>query len=481
MNVNKPKAIQLNNYSIFLLFFIVVAIIRFFIFFPTVIDHDESTYIIIANQWLQGKIPYVANVEIKPIGIFLLFAGALKFIGNSIFSIRLITVLFIAGTAFFLYRAKALFIGKKYAMLAAMAYMVMISLHKWTWSPNTEVYFNFFTALGFYVLLYSKKPRHYFYFGIVMGMGFMVKYMVVFETVAFGLYFLIENIQGKNWQKIWKSVPLMVLGFVMPFAITAAVYYKIGYWNDFVFATITIPSNYASMHNLSRYTAKFIEILLGYLPLSILFILSMVMLAKKQVFKMSYRVLAFVWYVFVWIAIYLPGKFPHHYALQAILPMTFFMFDVFKPEGWIKQKIKALYIYLIFAVMAIASLIMQYQQLIKKPDYAKEISVYLNERLHPDDEIFILAHNITYYLCKKEVPNKYVHTTLITRPEHIKSFAVNVPQVFEDLKTTNPRFLVLKSNYARYLAKYWGDYLPAHYKKIKDWDQGKYLCFERKQ
>ncbi|MBP8239553.1 MAG: hypothetical protein KAX50_06315, partial [Saprospiraceae bacterium] len=53
-------------------------VMRFFSFFPSVINHDESTYILIAEGLLKGKVYFRDYIDTKPIGIFLLYAGFLK-------------------------------------------------------------------------------------------------------------------------------------------------------------------------------------------------------------------------------------------------------------------------------------------------------------------------------------------------------------------------------------------------------------------
>jgi hypothetical protein len=63
--------------AIFLLFCLLAVILRFFSFFPSVIDHDESTYLEMARMILAGKILYVDMIDIKPPGIFLILADLL--------------------------------------------------------------------------------------------------------------------------------------------------------------------------------------------------------------------------------------------------------------------------------------------------------------------------------------------------------------------------------------------------------------------
>src|SRR5436190_16333181 len=68
-------------------------------FLVSAVDWDESLYVLIASQWLSGHPPYTTVFEIKPIGIFAIFAAALGAFGESIASIRLLTVIVVCLTS----------------------------------------------------------------------------------------------------------------------------------------------------------------------------------------------------------------------------------------------------------------------------------------------------------------------------------------------------------------------------------------------
>ena len=71
---------------IILIFFLTVSVgLRFFSFFPSVLDHDESTYLIIGRDILNGKILYTDVTDTKPVGIFLFYA-VLSFFSEALFS-----------------------------------------------------------------------------------------------------------------------------------------------------------------------------------------------------------------------------------------------------------------------------------------------------------------------------------------------------------------------------------------------------------
>ena len=116
----KPNDLQLIRPVFILLIFLALALtLRFFSFFPSVIDQDESTYIVISDALLNGYTYQVDFVDTKPIGIFWVLAGLQWLFGPSIFGLRLAASVILAVTAFFLYRAKLVYGSSPGAALAA--------------------------------------------------------------------------------------------------------------------------------------------------------------------------------------------------------------------------------------------------------------------------------------------------------------------------------------------------------------------------
>lgn len=132
---------------LFLLFIVAAVGLRFFSFFPSVLDHDESTYMIIGRDILNGKSLYTDVTDTKPVGIFLFYAGLEFLTGNSIFWKRFVFAIVVGLTAFLVFKvSKKLFENRKVAFASGIIYIFYTSV--WNYhgrSPNTELLFNLFT------------------------------------------------------------------------------------------------------------------------------------------------------------------------------------------------------------------------------------------------------------------------------------------------------------------------------------------------
>ena len=165
--------ISQKSLLVLFIFSLLSLILRFFSFFPSVIDHDESTYLEIARMILAGKTLYVDMIDIKPPGIFLILAGFQAVFGYSLFVIRLLVAIWIAITAFMIYKTGRLLVKDERASLAAgIIYIFLIS----TWSfygisITPEIFFNLFTVSALYVLLKKQSMLNYMLAGLVSRAG----------------------------------------------------------------------------------------------------------------------------------------------------------------------------------------------------------------------------------------------------------------------------------------------------------------------
>jgi len=147
-----------GNLRILLLFIGSAILFRCLSFFVTVIDHDESTYLIIARELLRGQSLYVDVIDTKPPGIFWLFASVQYVLGFSILAIRITAAVTVGLTAFILYRSRLLLSPRKdLALFSGLVYVVVISSYRFGLAANTELFFNFFVVGGLYYLLQRQK------------------------------------------------------------------------------------------------------------------------------------------------------------------------------------------------------------------------------------------------------------------------------------------------------------------------------------
>jgi 4-amino-4-deoxy-L-arabinose transferase-like glycosyltransferase len=437
---------------VWLLLFVVAAILmRFFSFYPSVLDHDESTYMLIGDGLLQGKKLYSDITDTKPVGVFLLYAALQSLFGYSIFLKRIFAAVIVGLTCYLVKKASFKIFNDHFASVAsAIIYLFYTSM--WVYfglSPNTELYFNFFTVSALLFFL-DNGNRNFFIGGVLLGMGFMFKYLVLFDYVAFMLFFLVRDIRLSA--KILKPsiiIPYVFsgIGFLLPFAATAFYFYTVGRFDDFYFITFVLPGQFRFSPSVLKYMETMGDFLLRFLPLSFFFFY--VLIKKHKLFAKWHAPFFVFWIIAVLTAMYLPGKTSSHYAIQLMLPASIVAGVFFHSQIKIDRitaflfrgKTGLAFLLLIVIVIQVAS----YHSNIAEPDDLKIVASYLEGELDEDDLLFVSNYEpAVYYLLQRESPTKYVHSSLLFTELH-KAFKMDNVAEIRRIMDQDPKFVLVEN------------------------------------
>jgi 4-amino-4-deoxy-L-arabinose transferase-like glycosyltransferase len=431
-----------------LLFLLVAVAIRFISFFPSVIDHDESTYLVIADALYQGYTYQVDYIDTKPIGIFLIFAGLKPLLGDSVFWYRFFAALTLAFTAFLLYKAKRQDGSPHAAGIAAgVIYLALNSLYtRYGVSPNTETYFNLFTALALWIYLQKGPLWQYFLAGLSLGIGFVIKYVVVFDGLALGLFLLWRALRKEEGVVLaFGRAVTMAVGAAVPFAFLIGYYYERGQFDTFWFHSFTVAGRYPSTRTLWHYFEFFFEFFLRYLPITLLFIVVL----RSRSLSPSTRQLGVIWSVFTLVAVLLPGNGFGHYYIQFMLPFSFlagefFALPISDIPRWLRWVRNPKIGYPLLALLLLTHFFLQKKDYLDRPDNVRKAAQYLNEHLEEGDLIYTQEDQAIYHLTGRLPLTKYVHPSLFWMDKHIEAMEIDVGEEVRKITSARPRFLVFR-------------------------------------
>ena len=432
--------------SPFLIFLGTAFLLRIFSFFPSVINHDESTYIVIADALLRGQTYWVDVIDIKPLGIFLIYAALLKMGGGSIFLLRLFTAVWVAGTAYFLYRAaKAWQADENAARASGVLYIFMCSLFTFYGvSPNTELYYTLFNALALWLILaFPQRMWGALGAGLCLGAGFMIKYTVAFDALAMGLMLIWLFWQAKApFFRLLLQGILMIAAFLVIPLLVYWTYRSWGLEEVFLHYTFGVGGAYPAELSVGNRALFFLDFLLRFLPISLAFGWGLYWRAKPWI-------LACIWAACVLVAINVQGKPFGHYFIQMMLPVawlagTFYTRDLPKPR-WIAPLFQLRNGAIVLSLLFLVNLFLQKKDYLDKPDHARETANYLRPLLLPDDQIYLgNYHQIVYHLLDQESPTPYVHRSLIWEKRHRAVLRISLNQELARIQKINPRFVVFQ-------------------------------------
>ena len=239
---------------VFVFFTLLVVFLRWYSFYLSVIDWDESLYLLVAKAWLDGNPPYTTIWDNKPPGIYAIFSIAISALGHSILSIRIMACLFVSITCFFLYKIGNLIErnGRAIGLLSGILYAVVTSSNGGI-ASNTEIFFTTFVVIAFYLFFStnifhagepsSKQYLKLFLIGSLLGIGFEIKYVVLFDFLALFLIlvftFILQVRSNKKYWLILQAILFLLLGFVLPFIIVSLYFWLIGHFDDYIYANFT--------------------------------------------------------------------------------------------------------------------------------------------------------------------------------------------------------------------------------------------------
>ncbi len=295
------------------------------------IHWDEGVYLVIAQRWLLGGLPYVAVWDQHPPGLPALLALGQLIIPDPVLGARLEACFAVAVTALLLHRFCVRYLDRPGAgLVAALLYIFCIS--RWAGLPaNTEVFNNACTTSAAYLLYGATRGgRHRLLKSIaaaaILGVGLQIKYVVFPEAVILCLTYVIS--QYRQFRKLATAIVTAIILIVtgcIPTGLTVLYFWSHGALQPFLGANIGANIGYLTVvPTLAEITEWGVN---GLAP--VIGCLVVVACALAINVRWRWRLIATltpeVW-VLIWIAatvlnISLPLKFFNHYYFALYPPV----------------------------------------------------------------------------------------------------------------------------------------------------------------
>lgn len=338
-DMSKNSLIKISKeIFIFILFFMLTLILRLKSFNYRIIDWDESLYFMWAKDLFHGTLPYVSIMEDKPIGISFIYALSFIIFGSkSMFSVKMLALFFVSASSYFLYKTGKILNTDNYSeltgLLAGIFYCIF-SCYNHGITENTEVFFILFTMIAFYLLfkniqeldLSNINYKAFFCIGLILGLGFLIKYVVLFDLISVLIILtictLLKIVEYNKTKTLIKLFLFIFLGFALPQIGIIFIYIITGKLNYFINDTLFIFKHASSIpFNL--------DVLLNNLFISLnnykflyCFLLLCVFIKKfnrKQKLNILYL---FLWFfVILFEVLFLLLHYCDHYCIQLLPPL----------------------------------------------------------------------------------------------------------------------------------------------------------------
>ena len=445
------KADSLSRWALPILIVLAV-VIRWPSFLPSVINHDESTYIIIGNGLLHGQAYLVDSYDTKPIGIFLVYALLNALTGGSIFGIRLLTTIWLAFTAYLLFLLGVRAGGHhRVGWAAGISYVLMTSIFTFYGiSPNTELFFNGLTVLAI-LLAWGAGNRIGLYLlaGLTLGAAFMIKYVCAGDAFALGCFLLVSGLQKGAWKNtVFLRCAPLTLAFFVPFVLVFAYYTQIGQSGSFFFYTFEATRSYPVETEWWRRLKYMGDFLLRFSPLVVLALFALREYRRED---RSLQYFCLLWFAADTAILLLPGKFFGHYQVHLMPALALLAATWFHPARRRPRFLKQMppkWGYALLALLILGLSIGLFSYYAKKADYPRQIAQELRQRMNPGDQVYTgNYHHIVYHLLGQPSLTPYVHSSLLYYEHHLRALNIDLAKETECILEKRPRYILLREEH----------------------------------
>jgi len=220
---------------------------------------DQATYLVVGKGLLEGKQLYRDLWDIKPPGIFIVYAGIAKLFGRAMWSVAMVDILLLLLISYLLFRFTEPYLGRAGAALAVMVHASMHGEMAYFWITQPET-FQVACVLAGYLLM-KRRGRWWeassFVAGLLLGYACWLKYNgVAFLPFLLFLPFLDTSGLDREPPRVSHSIPwrnwlaraaLLLAGLAAAIGIVLAWIVFKGAWPAMKEAQFELLPRYAAM------------------------------------------------------------------------------------------------------------------------------------------------------------------------------------------------------------------------------------------
>ena len=315
-----------------------VVILRLPTLLPSLYNSDEGWYGIIANDTLDGGTFYRTAVDTKPPGIYYIYVAIFKVAGkNNLLAVHVVAILVVAATALVVRRIGAR-VGDDWAgAWSGIGYAVFVHAYRPadTLPANTEIFASLFLALSVLAFLQGERKAGWgwmFLTGTLVGAATLIRQpsAVTLGAMLAYLVYLWLIPRYLSLGRVLAAGSGVVTGFIAVIAALAWHYQLQGILRDaylwaWVFAVRYVESETTFLYVMKRLATVHLAVMLAW---GLLWYFGI-----RQVIKTlrSFRrgravpaenVLLILWLVLSYLAIFIGWRFPGHYHLAVLPPLS---------------------------------------------------------------------------------------------------------------------------------------------------------------
>lgn len=474
----KQKSREFAGGTTCIIFLFVSFLTRFPFFFRDYIDRDESTFILVAQSWVEGNLPFTELWDVKPPLTFFFFASIIYVFGKSMFTIRLFGVLLVVVSSFFTYKLGSFISTKKIGFWCGIGAIILQSLFGSLQGVMSEHITMAFFMPALFLLARYRDYLMVFFSGILMGIALMVKLNMAYAILFIGICLFIQDFLKKKYTKaIWNTL-CFGTGIIVMVCITILPYFLEDHLELWYNSVVKAPLAYSDARRYSIFKL---------LPLLLILTGFFLFIWKKKYIKVRNLAvqLLFVALLGVVLSFIKAGRVNGHYLIQLHPLLIIFIGITIANIRWLKEPIiKQILLALAFIIPV--ETYFEYGNIVKNKItkgtfYNGEgisVPTYILQNKLDTENILFLEYQIGYWFLGVRPPTKIAtHPSNICKDEMFMFFDNPRKTAMEELKYImehlRPKTIVIRKNKAIFDKKeieeneYINTYLAKHYQLLE--------------
>lgn len=425
--------------------------LRWFSFLPSVMDWDESLYLLQAREWARGVWPLSGVWDMHPVGAPAMILIAFTLLGESITTVRLLGAICVMATCYALIALVRAAGGPRSLGLGAALLYAGHSVVLGGLTTNTEILFAPMVVGAFALALWRgpEWPR-LLGMGVLIGLALTIKPVVTPEgCLAFALLAW-PTLQARRWGRLFAMAGAYLVLCLLPTLLVAGLYALRGEFGDWLESSILAPFQYASEGAPAEVVRHRVSLIL--LEMHWLFVLPIPALLLLRHLSPVLRHLTwfgFAWFAVAVLAVAVPGHYFDHYFLILLPPLVLLSaVGIFGAATYASPVRGPLLAGGVVVAMMLNPFLFDLRKRIMPglhlglPDTPTRIADAIRAEMRPGDVVFVAnSQPVIYFLTGSPLPTRFPF------PAHLTGAfgdlaGVNMDAELARVLATRPRFIV---------------------------------------
>jgi len=223
------------------------------------LGRDQATYSVMGDGLLHSQLLYRDLWDIKPPGIFYIYAVIVKVFGHVMWSVGVIDILWLLSISACIFYFAKRYLGAPAAAIAVVSNALWHGSWGYVHAAQAETFITLFVLLAYFILISRQREKWIgnFTVGLIFGAAFWVKYnaALFFPVLTFLPYMDMSrfddhprrftlSVPGRVW---FQRTTVIVAGFLFAVAAVPIYFWAVGAWTFMKDGHFAIVPLYGSM------------------------------------------------------------------------------------------------------------------------------------------------------------------------------------------------------------------------------------------